>query len=321
MLLAYAMAREFTRRADVPSGPDGIGRIAEEAFRLWDLGDHVAAEARKSTTLASTLITAHESHLHYTLAEILLGWAIDRHRPTDSAPPEWRKERQVLEELRVAMHDTLRSLGNHFAGEPCLIAYFKCMPSTVVPSQGVRIELRQIMEQTVADAVIRNPLFPNVLASVMADCCLDIPDIVVVHPSLQDDADSILAQVAERLNDPLERFRNCVATRYRDSFSDADVVACAQKISRRWNDSSEAAELVAQGDKLVAASEKKNRNLLTKLGDNPFIVIRRECKHSLRLAKDVAEGVLIGQQLRGTPCPTCGAEVQSIDLVTFGANE
>ncbi len=303
MLLAYAMAREFTRRADVPSGPDGISRIAEEACRLWDLADHVAAEARKSTTLASTLIAAHECHLHYTLAEILLGWAIDRHRATDGVPSEWRKERQILEELRVAMHDTLGSLGNHFAGEPCLIAYFKCMPSTAVPEQGIRIELRQIMEQTVADAVVRNPLFPNVLAPVMADCCLDIPDMVTVHPSLQDDADSILAQVAERLNDPLDRFRNCVATRYRESFSDADVVACAQKISGRWNDSSEAAELVAQGDKLVAASAKNNRQLLNKLKDNPFIVIRRECKHSLRVAKDVAEGVLIGEQLRGTPAP------------------
>jgi hypothetical protein len=154
----------------------------------------------------------------------------------------------------------------------------------------------------------------------MADCCADIPDTLTLPVSSQGDSDTALGELVERISGPLDRFTNSVASRYVDAFSDLDVVVCARTISGRWDHSTESAEVVAKGDELLAASRNRSQELSRKLKDHPFIVIHRECKYPLRLAKDPSQAVQIMGQFQGELCPGCGVELQAFDIVTCGLN-
>jgi hypothetical protein len=238
--LANASASLFTRRPDVGGGVAGVDAISAEAFRLWQEADAKATVARRSPRLAEILATAGDCLLLYNQSEVLLAWAIDRlGRDRGPTHAELSTEHRVVEELRVAMLETLRELGDNFVMQPAMISGFRMrrelqaalrdFVATSRDGDGLLYptdHVRDLLRACVDDVISRVPLYPDIVAALWRE---------LVESSWEPGIAGSL-----RAPEQLEaRVRGAVV----DRFQDASVVHAAQRIAARPDSQAEIDEL------------------------------------------------------------------------------
>jgi hypothetical protein len=146
---------------DAPPGEPRANTLAEEAFRLWDEADNLAAAIRPTKRYTDVLTAALECHFRYGEAVILLDWAIEE---AGKDAGELHAEQQVAEELRAATLETLRVLGADFLHRPNMRMAIARLRDTAPADRAIATADRwsiEISDRAVDDAAAANPLFPD----------------------------------------------------------------------------------------------------------------------------------------------------------------
>ena len=218
--LQFAAAGAFSRSAGA-LGPPSANTLAEEAFRLWNEADNLAAAIRPAKRYTDVLTAALECHFRYGEAAILLDWAIRQCEKAGKDAGELHTESQVVEELRVVTAETLRFLGTDFLLGTQIVtrivgaALYGTAPvdPAVVTADSLPIDIGQ----TIDDAAAANPLFPDEISRLWRAA---IAQIVATQP------DRYLIQTWDELTELLrQQVPNC--------FDDPNIVRKALLIGER----------------------------------------------------------------------------------------
>lgn len=105
--------------------------------------------------------------------------------------------------------------------------------------------------------------------------------------------------------------------RIHECFYDPVVVQKSQKIAARRKASKDAAETIEEVEKIMSNKNSSNNQLKNILRESPFVLIRRECRHSLMLIKSrdqIPRGI---EDLQGSRCPTCNELVEAVDVIVL----
>ena len=213
--LSRAIAWEIIFQRNIPIEVKGAELLPDIAFEFWDKADEKARCSRQSNRLADILSAANECYLWYYIAKQLLQMSISLYEEARvSVPTELHKEHQVIEELRVAMAETLCYCGGNFVSFSVLHAF--------LGSQNA--PLRQALTSGIDNAVANNPLYPNILAE-------SLREFIDQYCNLQNNSKIVVSRKDWTLE---SKIRKEMSERFQSCFSDNPVATVSQRICDRW---------------------------------------------------------------------------------------
>jgi len=153
--LPYGYAAHLLDVRHVTKGIRGVDEMVRIAYELLDAAEKTASEGRSASTLSEVISAANRSLPFYNTAKVLFQWIIARFRDTSQPiPEELQTEHQAVEEVRVAMLETLRDCGGNFVSWAVLHTFWNA---------SAAISVKQAIIRGISDSGARCPAFPDIL--------------------------------------------------------------------------------------------------------------------------------------------------------------